>query len=1273
MIDTTNFKEMLLSLGFNENGKNVFNKTCGESLDCVLTADFNNKNLRYPEQIKINDQTTSNFEHPENFVVFECVARLLDKGYRPEHIELEKRWNLGHEAKGGKADICVCDSDGKNMLLIIECKTFGTEYNKERKQTLADGGQLFSYWQQERSTKWLALYASDFHDGYVIFENEIINCSDDNNLIELAKKDETLLLYQKAYSAKEKFEVWKETYQQTFYRNLIFGDDTVAYHIGVRPLRKSDLKDFSPSDKIVNRFEEILRHNNVSDKENAFNRLTALFICKLVDEIGKSDDQELEFQYKQGTDTYETLQDRLQRLHQKGMNDFMKEKIFYVANDYAENLVQQYSGRQRKAMIEDLQKTIRILKFYSNNDFSFKDVHNEELFLQNGKVLVEVVQLFENYRIVYPSKHQFLGDLFEQLLNKGFKQNEGQFFTPMPLTRFIWDSLPLETIVHNTGKYNLPKVIDFACGAGHFLTEAVEAINAYLKRNGQEKLTAENAWVEKAVFGVEKDYRLARVSKISLFMNGAGYGNIIFGDGLEDYPEKQIEPGTFDILVANPPYAVSAFKGHLKKGVVGNYELAERITDDGSEIEVLFVERISQLLKPKGIAAVFLPASILSNSSNSYIGARESLLENFRIRAIAQFGSKTFGATGTNTIIAFLEKYDEPPKRKEIVKDSVNAIQDGKDIVEWEDREILTAYLTKIQVTEADYRKFQTGEDAPEFWTEHPYFGQFEKAFSLSVDIKMKKTQTAFKKLPLEEQNRQLRNMFYRFVRAIEAEKLKYFALVYQQTTLVVTAPSGNDEQKEFLGYDWSNRKGAEGIQILHPGGKLYNDSDRIADKTTAAAVRSSFNDQPEPVPELDKYLAWLRLQDMIDFSRLDFNKEIKTTISKKLEIKSKWPQRAISFIVSVIESGSRPQGGVNGNSKGVLSIGGEHIDNSSGCLDLSSPRYVPYAFYSAATKGKIQRNDILLCKDGALTGKIAIVRDELENTQAMCNEHVFILRCSNLFLQKYIYNFLHLYDGQVLLKQNITGAAQGGLNLSNLNNIQIPLPPPDIQKQIVEECDRVDAECEKARQEITVQQNAIDVVVGQMKGNVDSLKALVEFKNGLNYTRSSTGDVIEIVGVKDFQDRFSPVMKELERVQINGNLPIDYQLKKDDILVVRSNGSQNLVGRFLFMENIDSIVSFSGFTIRLRMKTTMIMPKLLCYYLRSASVRTQIMTDSKGSNIKSISQGVLANLQIPVPTVEEQNRIIAQIEIAEKKIADMQIVLSSAQKQKNDILRKWL
>ena len=61
---------------------------------------------------------------------------------------------------------------------------------------------------------------------------------------------------------------------------------------------------------------------------------------------------------------------------------------------------------------------------------------------------------------------------------------------------------------------------------------------------------------------------------------------------------------------------------------------------NGGEIETLFVERIAQLLKPQGVAAVILPSSILSNDSASYTGAREQLLQNFYIRGIAAFGCR---------------------------------------------------------------------------------------------------------------------------------------------------------------------------------------------------------------------------------------------------------------------------------------------------------------------------------------------------------------------------------------------------------------------------------------------------------------------------------------------------------------------------------------------------------------------------------------------------------------------------------------------------------
>ena len=475
MINENNFEDLLIALGFKAQGK-IYSKN-------LLSVDFDNRKLIYPAKIRGGDRN-NNFDAPENFVVFECVNRLLEKGYRPEDIELEKAWQLGHDAKSGRADICVSDMGG-DMLFIIECKTWGNEFDKALRQTKQDGAQLFSYWQQEGACKWLVLYASDFEDNNkIIYRADTINCSDDENLKLLAVHDENIKLYLKANTVKEKYAVWDETYKKQLHDDLIFASDTKAYEIGVRPLRKRDLKEFNPSDKIINKFEEILRHNNVSDKENAFNRLIALFICKLVDEMSKGDNDEVEFQYKQGPDTYYDLQDRLQKLHRDGMKEFMGEEIFYVEADYPNKFMRDYHGENRTEAISRLRDTIRKLKFYTNNHFSFKDVYNEELFRQNGKILVEMVQLFEKYKIVYNSKHQFLGDLFEQLLNKGFKQNEGQFFTPMPITRFVWDSLPLEQKFIKSNK--IPKVIDYACGAGHFLLEAIEAVNYFTGKYGDE-------------------------------------------------------------------------------------------------------------------------------------------------------------------------------------------------------------------------------------------------------------------------------------------------------------------------------------------------------------------------------------------------------------------------------------------------------------------------------------------------------------------------------------------------------------------------------------------------------------------------------------------------------------------------------------------------------------------------------------------------------------------------------------------------------------------
>ena len=446
---------------------------------------------------------------------------------------------------------------------------------------------------------------------------------------------------------------------------------------------------------------------------------------------------------------------------------------------------------------------------------------------------------------------------------------------------------------------NFRVATDYACGAGHFLTEAVEAINYFVKTDG------DNSWVRDCIFGIEKDYRLARVAKISLFMNGAGEGNIIFGDGLENSPDKSIDNGSFDILVANPPYSVKDFKQHLQLKN-NSFKLFDCIGLNGGEIETLFVERICQLLKPKGVAAVILPSSILSNDSASYTGAREQLLQNFYIRAIVALGSKTFGATGTNTVVLFLEKFNEPPKKADLSTDSVEAIFSGKTLTEWKDKDILSAYIAQIEVDHQNYSQFLSKVYSLEELSDIEYFNMYVNAFADSSEAKnLQKTKT-FKNKSMDEQKALYLEKLYSYINSVEAEKLFYFSFVYQQTTVIVTAPADNKAQKVFLGYDWSNRKGNEGIQVITPGGKLYNASDRTARNTIANAIQQSFYGI---VPSLtDEQQAWssvVSTKDMLDYSRVNFNKAIRLSTEKAVELKSKYPLAALGTVCDITIGGT--------------------------------------------------------------------------------------------------------------------------------------------------------------------------------------------------------------------------------------------------------------------------------------------------------------------------------------------------------------------------------
>ncbi len=1237
MITVHNFRSMLQAIGFEPT---TTAQILSKHINGVeLKVDFDNETLIYPEEqgLVVNERQTCNFSDNENFVVFECVHRLLEKGYQPKHIELEKRWTLGHSQKSGRADISVyLDDDKTQLFMIIECKTAGKEYNNALKLLKEDGGQLFSYWQQDKSTQCLALYASDFDGNTVSFKNTNIRCKDDANLIELHKKDSSLKLYQHARNVEELHETWHETYTQKLDEHLIFSDNAKAYNLDVSPLRIKDLKEFSPDDKIINQFEEILRHNAVSDKENAFNRLIALFICKLVDEE-KDHNAVVDFQYKVGEDNYEKLQDRLQNLYRIGMEKFMQEEIFYVESDYVEKLFKDLNIETREHTKNNLSTTIRKLKYYTNNDFSFKDVHNEELFLQNGKILMEMVQLFEKYRISYGSKHQFLGDMFEQLLNKGFKQNEGQFFTPSPITRFIWDCLPvLQIIERNGGDY--PKVIDYACGSGHFLTEAVEAINA--SKPNDDNNDNNNDWTRDSIFGIEKDYRLARVSQVSMFMNGAGQSNIIFGDGLDNRPEQGIKNENFDILVANPPYSVSAFKSHLK---LKNNELSllNNISNSGGEIEVLFCERIDQLLKSGGVGAVILPSSILSNDSGSYTAARELLLNEFRFRAIVNFGSKTFGATGTNTVVLFLEKMSYPPKQSDLALDQGQAVFKQIPLTQHKDQEILNAYLAHIGVQPEIYDKLRTKTIT---WADlqaetNEYISTHRNAILAKISL----NKSEEKQPENEKQAIKLDKFFTEFHRA-ESEKIALFALLYQQQTLIINAPSDNAKQKEFLGYDWSNRKGAEGIQIQQPGGKLYHHENRLAENTLAACVRAMFHQHTAHIgAEQQEYAYLVNSADMIDFSAVSFNKAIRTSVKSTVQITSKFPLVKLGDICIDIIEGKTPAKTDEKywSSKDVYWFTTPDFSEHNLNINRAS-QFVSQKAIDDKKVRLIPENSILLSCTATL-GKIGINRVPLTT-----NQQIKSLIFDNRIIPEFFAYYFKGADIDLASLTNNSGVKH--INLTTLSEIKIPLPPLEIQAEIVEKCEIIDRDFEAHSAKVAQLRAEIESYFTNISGEQKRLDEVLELKAG------------DFVKADDIQNTF---VDGLYRCYGGNGL-------RGYVKTMTNDGEYSLIGR---QGALCGNVHFVKGKFHATEHALVVYPKIeiesywLYYLLKSMSFNQYATgTAQPGLSVKN-----LLGIKMTIIPIEQQRQIVAQIQSLEAEIAELEQRMAGASDAKKMVLADYL
>ena len=174
-------------------------------------------------------------------------------------------------------------------------------------------------------------------------------------------------------------------------------------------------------------------------------------------------------------------------------------------------------------------------------------------------------------------------------------------------------------------------------------------------------------------------------------------------------------------------------------------------------------------------------------------------------------------------------------------------------------------------------------------------------------------------------------------------------------------------------------------------------------------------------------------------------------------------------------------------------------------------------------------------------------------------------------------------------------------------------------------------------------------------------LGQIMSFKNGLNFSQVSNGKELNFLGVSNFKSRkFISSEAQLDKIYLADFPNDDYLLKKDDLVFVRSNGSKDLVGRCVKMNESFSKTTFSGFCIRGRLSSSETTADYILHFIECGFLKDKLRRESRGTNISNLNQDILDDFDIMLPPIEEQKKIAATLLVWDSAIEKMEKLIEA-------------
>ena len=315
------------------------------------------------------------------------------------------------------------------------------------------------------------------------------------------------------------------------------------------------------------------------------------------------------------------------------------------------------------------------------------------------------------------------------------------------------------------------------------------------------------------------------------------------------------------------------------------------------------------------------------------------------------------------------------------------------------------------------------------------------------------------------------------------------------------------------------------------------------------------------------------------------------------------------------------------------------------------------------SSKQSVIKNDILLCKINPRINRVWKVSQHTDN-ELMASSEWIVVRNSVINSDYLMFCFRTQFFREFMLS-NVSGVG-GSLMRAQPKYVKkypVPIAPIDEQHRIVSRIESLFAKLDKAKEKaqavvdgFELRKSAIlhKAFTGELTERwrkehgvgLDSWKdtTLSEIVSGFKYGTSEKSTynnkgmpVLRIpnvgTGTLSFED-----MKYLAHNDIDEA----NQVHENDLLIIRSNGSRDLVGKCAIVPALSRKFAYASFLIRIK-PSERILPDYLAFYLNSTDARTQMFKKAKSSaGIHNINSQELGSITINVPTIYEQSAIIA-------------------------------